>query len=129
MKYTNKQIVELIKTRLGKPMLVREIMRQLRLTADDRHGLKQVLNELVLSGEIIKTRGNRYGLPEKMDLETGIFQAHPQGYGFDAGREEEGLGQARGHDRPGPRAGAYQGSRHLRAPGSETGGVRLRDSL
>ncbi len=82
MTYTNKQIVELIKGRLGRPMLVREIMRQLRLKADDRRGLKQVLNELVLSGDIIKTRGNRYGLPEKMALETGIFQAHPQGYGF-----------------------------------------------
>jgi ribonuclease R len=82
MKYTHKQIVELIKTRAGKPMLVRELMRLLRLKADDRRDLKQALNELALSGEIIKTRGNRYGLPEKMDLETGIFQAHPQGYGF-----------------------------------------------
>ncbi|MDA8422969.1 MAG: ribonuclease R [Nitrospiraceae bacterium] len=82
MKYTHKQIAELIKAKTGKPMLVRELMRQLRLTADDRRELKKVLNDLVLSGEIIKTRGNRYGLPEKMDLETGIFQAHPQGYGF-----------------------------------------------
>ncbi len=82
MKYTQKQIIELIKIRLGKPMLVREIMRLLRLKADDRRELKQMLNELVLSGDIIKTRGNRYGLPEKMDLETGTFQAHPQGYGF-----------------------------------------------
>ncbi len=82
MKYTHKQIAELIKAKTGKPMLVRELMRQLRLTADDRRELKKVLNDLALSGEIIKTRGNRYGLPEKMDLETGIFQAHPQGYGF-----------------------------------------------
>jgi len=82
MKYTNKQIIELIKTRTGKPMLVRELMRQLRLKAEDRHELKKVLNDLALSGEIIKTRGNRFGLPEKMDLETGIFQAHPQGFGF-----------------------------------------------
>src|SRR5512135_1764341 len=82
MKYTHQQITDLIKARLGKPMLVREIMRQLRLTADDRRELKQVLNELVLSGDIIKTRGNRYGLPEKMDLETGAFQAHPSGFGF-----------------------------------------------
>jgi len=82
MKYTNKQIFELIRTKTGKPMMVRELMRQLRLQADDRRALKQALNELVMSGEIIKTRGNRYGLPEKMDLETGIFQAHAQGYGF-----------------------------------------------
>ena len=82
MKYTNKQIVELIKTRTGKPVLVRELMRQLRLKVEDRRELKKVLNELVLSGEIIRTRGNRFGLPEKMDLETGIYQAHAQGFGF-----------------------------------------------
>src|SRR5512134_1920833 len=82
MKYTHKQIAELIKTKTGKPMLVRELMRQLRLKAEDRRELRKVLNELVLAGEIIKTRGNRFGLPEKMDLETGIYQAHPQGFGF-----------------------------------------------
>jgi ribonuclease R len=82
MKYSHKQIIDLIKTRTGKPVLVRELMRLLRLKPDDRRDLKKVLNELVLSGDIIKTRGNRFGLPEKMDLETGIFQAHPQGYGF-----------------------------------------------
>jgi ribonuclease R len=82
MKYTHKQIIELIKTKTGKPMLVRELMRQLRLGAEDRRELKKALTELVVSGDIVKTRGNRFGLPEKMDLETGMFQAHPQGYGF-----------------------------------------------
>ena len=82
MNYTHKQLLEIIRTRTGKPMLVRELMRVLRLKADDRHDLKHALNELVQSGDIIKTRGNRYGLPEKMDLETGIFQAHPSGFGF-----------------------------------------------
>ena len=82
MEYTHKQLIALIKTRTGKPVMVRELMRLLKLQTFDRHELKLALNELVLSGEIVKTRGNRYGLPEKMDLETGIFQAHPQGYGF-----------------------------------------------
>ncbi len=82
MEYTHKQLIALIKTRTGKPVMVRELMRLLKLKTEDRHDLKRALNELVLSGELVKTRGNRYGLPEKMDLETGIFQAHPQGYGF-----------------------------------------------
>jgi len=82
MKYNHKQLLEIIRTRTGKPMLVRELMRLLRLKTEDRHDLKHALNELVLSGNIIKTRGNHYGLPEKMDLETGIFQAHPSGFGF-----------------------------------------------
>ncbi len=62
--------------------MVRELMRLLKLKTEDRHELKRALNELVLNGELVKTRGNRYGLPEKMDLETGIFQAHAQGFGF-----------------------------------------------
>ena len=82
MNYTHKQLIDLIKTRTGKPMLVRELMRLLKLKTEDRHSLKLALTELTRSGDIIKTRGNRYGLPEKMDLETGIFQAHQQGYGF-----------------------------------------------
>ncbi len=82
MTYTHKQLIELIRTRINKPMMVREIMRQLHLKTDDRHELKHALNELVLAGEIVKTRGNRYGLPDKMDLEAGIFQAHHQGFGF-----------------------------------------------
>jgi ribonuclease R len=82
MKYTNKQLIETLRTRAGKPMMVRELMRLLRLKADDRRDLKHALNDLVLAGEVVKTRGNRFGLPEKMDLETGSFQAHPAGYGF-----------------------------------------------
>ncbi len=82
MTYTHKQLIELIKAKTGKPMMVRELMRLLKLTVDDRHELKRSLNELVLNGELVKTRGNHYGLPGKMDLETGIFQAHAQGFGF-----------------------------------------------
>ncbi|HEY6012103.1 MAG TPA: RNB domain-containing ribonuclease, partial [Nitrospirota bacterium] len=82
MTYTHKELIEAIRTRTGKPMMARELMRVLKLKTEDRRELKHALNELVLSGEIIKTRGNRFGLPEKMDLETGIFQAHLQGYGF-----------------------------------------------
>ena len=82
MSYSNKQIAELIKSKIGKPMLLKELMRQLRLKPEARRNIKHALNELVLKGEVIKTRGNRFGLPEKMELETGTLQAHPQGFGF-----------------------------------------------
>ncbi len=82
MEYTHKQLIALIKTRTGKPVMVRELMRLLKLTTDDRHELKRALNELVLSGEIIKTRGNRYGLPEKMSLTVGKLSVHQNRYGL-----------------------------------------------
>jgi ribonuclease R len=82
MKPTKKDFITFFKTRAGRPLLVREIMRQFKLKAEDRHDLKHVLAELVREGQIVKTRGNRYGLAEKMDLEPGRFQAHPSGFGF-----------------------------------------------
>lgn len=82
MNHSPKQLAALIKSKIGKPMLLKELMRQLRLKPEASRNIKRVLNELVLKGEVIKTRGNRFGLPEKMELETGTLQAHPQGYGF-----------------------------------------------
>ncbi len=82
MPYTEKQLSEALKNKITKPMQFREIMRRLRLRPEDRRLLKRVLAELVIKGELIKTRGNRFGLPEKMDLEIGRFEAHPEGYGF-----------------------------------------------
>ncbi|HLE41429.1 MAG TPA: ribonuclease R [Nitrospirota bacterium] len=82
MNHSPKKLADLIKSKIAKPMLLRELMRQLRLKPEARRNIKHVLNELVIKGEVIKTRGNRFGLPEKMELETGTLQAHPQGYGF-----------------------------------------------
>jgi hypothetical protein len=40
MEYTHKQLIDLIKTRTGKPMMVRELMRS-ETQVEDRHELKQ----------------------------------------------------------------------------------------
>ncbi|MHB8844217.1 MAG: ribonuclease R [Nitrospirota bacterium] len=91
MKPTKKEFVSFFKNRAGRPLLVREIMRQFKLKADDRHDLKLMLAALVSEGHIVKSRGNRYGSAGgaagpgksvKAVLEQGIFQAHPSGFGF-----------------------------------------------
>lgn len=79
---SRKTLLDFFKIRTGRPLMVREIMRQLRITASERRTLKQLLAELVTEGSLVRTRGNRYGPPEKMNLETGIFQATSGGYGF-----------------------------------------------
>jgi ribonuclease R len=82
MNLTKKELLNFFRTRAGRPLLIRELMRQFKLSPEDRRTLKHLLGELVTDGAIIKNRGNRFGLPEKMDLETGTFQANPAGYGF-----------------------------------------------
>ncbi|MGI6679227.1 MAG: ribonuclease R [Dehalobacterium sp.] len=42
----------------------------------------QLLREMESKGLIVLTRKNKYGLPERMGLAAGRFQAHAKGYGF-----------------------------------------------
>ncbi|WP_100487231.1 ribonuclease R [Sporolactobacillus pectinivorans] len=42
----------------------------------------KVMNEMEEQGLVIKTRSDRYGLPEKMDLMKGRVQSHAKGFAF-----------------------------------------------
>ncbi|MDT8318239.1 MAG: ribonuclease R, partial [bacterium] len=47
-----------------------------------RASLLTLLNSMVTSGEIVRIKGGRYGVPSKMNLVTGRLQMHPDGFGF-----------------------------------------------
>jgi ribonuclease R len=66
----------------NRPLLMKELMRELGVPREERHELKRVVRELRADGEIVKIRGNRYGLPDRMNLVVGKLSAHPDGYGF-----------------------------------------------
>lgn len=72
----------------GRPLLLKEILRHFRLGKRERYGLKKLIQTLKEEGKIIRIRGNRYGLPEKMDLLIGKLKCHPDGYGFVIPEEE-----------------------------------------
>src|SRR5690606_25750783 len=42
----------------------------------------KLLNELEEAGKIIRTRNDRYGVPERMNLVRGRVQGHAKGFGF-----------------------------------------------
>ncbi len=65
-----------------RPLLLREILRRLGLQKEQRHQAREVLKDLAESGKVVRIRGNRYGLPSKMNLVVGRVKAHPEGYGF-----------------------------------------------
>jgi ribonuclease R len=75
-------ILHFLKTKSKKPLSVREISRSLKISKAEMRTLKRVLRSLTASGDIFKTRSNCYGPAEKMNLVTGSFQAHRDGYGF-----------------------------------------------
>src|SRR5690242_8222117 len=79
---SREQILTLLRDKVHHPAGIRELLQLLKVPRDDRADFKRQLNALVRSGDLIQIRGQRYGLPEKMDLYVGRLQAHPAGYGF-----------------------------------------------
>jgi ribonuclease R len=65
-----------------RPLLLKELMRALNLRKEEGREIKKLLRKMIQEGEIIKTRGNRYGLPQKMNLVIGRLKGHRDGYGF-----------------------------------------------
>ena len=63
-------------------MLLPELMKTLSIPKEDRKAFKRILREMIQQGEIVRTRGNRFGLPQKMGLVSGRFKGHRDGYGF-----------------------------------------------
>src|SRR4030042_3560882 len=65
-----------------RPLLIREVLRLLRLPKDQRQKVREIFRDLADEGKIVKIRGNRYGLPIKLNLGGGRGQGHPDGDGF-----------------------------------------------
>ena len=63
----------------SKPLNLADLSEQL---GQEPGVLEPMLQEMEARGQVIRTRKNRYGLPEKMNLIVGTIQGHPKGYGF-----------------------------------------------
>jgi ribonuclease R len=65
-----------------RPLLLREVLRRLGLGKEQRREAREILRDLADAGKLVRIRGNRYGLPSKMNLVVGRVKTHPDGYGF-----------------------------------------------
>jgi ribonuclease R len=80
--FSSDQILALMRERVHHPARMRELLQVLKISRDERTSFKRHVKSLVTSGELVQIRGDRFGLPEKMDLYVGKLQTHPAGYGF-----------------------------------------------
>jgi len=64
------------------PATARELTRTLRIPREEVSAFKRQLKALVASGDLLRVRGNRYGLPDKMDLIVGRLSVNAGGFGF-----------------------------------------------
>ncbi|MEK5078042.1 ribonuclease R [Solibacillus sp. FSL W7-1436] len=85
------RVLDMMKDDGYKPMTVSEIEDVLELEeADEFRELVKTLVKMEAQGQIVRSRSNRYGLPERMNLLRGRFIGNAKGFGFVA-PEEQGM--------------------------------------
>ena len=82
MTLSKDSILKKIKKKTGRPMKVSELARALGISEVQRRDFRNKIKLLAEEGTLVRLRGGRYGLPDEMNLVTGIFNGHPNGYGF-----------------------------------------------
>ncbi|KGX92873.1 ribonuclease R [Pontibacillus halophilus JSM 076056 = DSM 19796] len=80
---TKEQLLTYIREEATKPLSVQDLEEALQENGPiDFTDMMKSLNELEEEGELVRTRKNRYGLPEKMNLIKGRIQMHAKGFAF-----------------------------------------------
>ena len=82
MKFTQNDILNLMQGKAYRPLLLTELMGVLSVPKKTHEAFAATIEEMLNNGLIVKIRGDRYGLPQKMNLVTGVLQGHADGYGF-----------------------------------------------
>ena len=76
------ELLDQIRRTVDHPATVRELLERLGWPHKQRTTLRRRIAALVERGDLIRIRGHRYGLPDRMHLVTGRVQVHPRGFGF-----------------------------------------------
>lgn len=65
-----------------RPLSYNDLLKVFEIQEDDEVRFCKVMGRLEKEGEVVKTRKNKYGLPEMMNLEKGIIRLNQRGYGI-----------------------------------------------
>ena len=79
---TRQAVLAFFRERSARPLSFRDLVQQMGLSRPEGRAMKRLLREMTRSGEIILTRRGLYGPSEEMNLITGYYEAHRDGFGF-----------------------------------------------
>src|SRR5689334_3875539 len=96
---TRDDVLEKMRERAHHPATARDLARILKVPREQRATFTRHLKSLLASGDLVQVRGNRLGLPDKMDLMVGRLQVNPSGFGF-VSPEPKSKGDADGERHP-----------------------------
>ncbi len=75
-------ILDFMREQAYKPMNLQELERVFNISKADRDVFEKTLKYMEKDGEIVKTRTEHYGVPERMGLVVGKIQGHQRGFAF-----------------------------------------------
>lgn len=75
-------IIEYMRQDSYHPLSYTDLIEVFEIQAEEENKFARALGTLEKQGEIIKTRKNKYGLPEQMNLAKGVINLSQRGYGF-----------------------------------------------
>lgn len=75
-------VIEFMREKAYKPMSIYELANAFNISKNEFMIFEDSIKEMERDGEIIRTRTDHLGLPEKMGLVAGKLQGHQKGYGF-----------------------------------------------
>jgi len=79
----NKQtLLSFFREKTKKPHSFKDMVNLMGLSRSEAHAFKKVLSRMLQNGDIVLTRKGLYAPASDVDLMTGYFEAHKDGYGF-----------------------------------------------
>lgn len=82
MKHLRTQILDYVANQASRPLKKRELAQAMGIPPAEYGTFRRVLRELEREAQLIRIRGGRLGVPEKMNLVAGRLQTTREGYGF-----------------------------------------------
>ena len=77
------QLIEYMEHEVYRPLTVQELVAEFGVeSADEFREFVKLLNRMEEAGDVVRTRTDRYGVPERMNLVVGKLQMKARGFGF-----------------------------------------------
>lgn len=77
-----KALLDFMREEAYRPMDIQELVAVFDIYPDEYKAFKKALKAMEKEGTIIRTKKDKFALPERLGLVTGQLQAHAKGYGF-----------------------------------------------
>ncbi|OYD08178.1 ribonuclease R [Paludifilum halophilum] len=78
-----RDMIEFMLKKAYKPMTAKELQHIFQVEdPEEQSGFLQLLSRLEEEGKIVRTRADRYGVPERLNLVRGRLQGNAKGFGF-----------------------------------------------